>query len=208
MPQMDNFENIIKNVPLLLYRNAFLAIVAVLEARDDHTAHHSERVAFMINNFCSIMQLPPLHAKMIETTAVVHDIGKVGISDATLKKCGKLAEAEWSEIRKHPVIGADILSKAGKLENVAEGVLYHHERWNGTGYPEGLIGEDIPLNARMIAICDSIDAMMSKRVYRDAMSEDYCKCELARNKEIMYDPTLVDTCLDNWNAIVGNLFTC
>ena len=217
-------DNIIQNMPLIFYRSTFYSIVAVLEARDAYTAHHSERVSVMAGRFCSTLHLPPLQAEMIEMTAAVHDIGKAGISDATLKKPGKLDDAEWQEIKNHPLIGADIIRKAGqvsvmpepmmgfpttagRLDHVADGIEAHHERWNGTGYPKGLAGEAIPYVSRVIAICDSVDAMLSRRVYRDAMTPEACRRELKKGRGIMYDPKLTDVFLVNWGVIAGDLYS-
>jgi len=203
---MDKTNNFFENAQLLIYRNAFVAIIATLEARDKYTCHHSERVSTMCERFCKALNLMPWQIQIIEVAATVHDIGKVGISDATLKKAGKLDDEEWKEMKMHTIIGEDILLKAGKLLSVAEGVRSHHERWNGTGYPDGLKGNDIPYSARIIAICDSADAMMSTRVYRKALSPDVCRSELIKGKNIMYQPELVDVFLNNWKNIVGDLY--
>ena len=219
----EHRADVLRNMPLFFYRSTFYSIVAVLEARDAYTAHHSERVAMMAGRFCAALHLPPLQAEMIEMTAAVHDIGKAGISDATLKKPGKLTNDEWQEIKNHPVIGADIIRKAGqvsvmpepmgfpstagRLDHVADGVEAHHERFNGTGYPKGLAGKDIPYVSRVIAICDSVDAMLSRRVYRDAMTPEACRRELKKGRGIMYDPKLTDVFLVNWGVIVGDLYS-
>lgn len=202
----DGTNNFRENAQLLIYRNAFVAIIAILEARDKYTCHHSERVSIMCERFCRVLNLMPWQIQIIEVAATVHDIGKIGISDATLNKAGKLDEEEWKEMKRHTVIGEEVLLKAGKLLNVAQGVRSHHERWNGTGYPDGLKGADIPYSARIIAICDSVDAMMSTRVYRNALSMDVCRSELINGRNIMYQPELVDVFLKNWGSIVGNLY--
>ena len=108
----------------------------------------------------------------------MHDIGKIGIRDNVLTKPGKLTDEEFEIIKQHPVIGAKILMQSNYTHELVQIVLHHHERYDGRGYPEGLKGEDIPIGARVIAIADSIDAMTSKRVYRDAMSLDYCRNEI------------------------------
>lgn len=202
----DGTNNMIQNAQLLLYRNAFVAIIATLEARDKYTCHHSERVSIMAERFCKCLSLLPWQTQIIEVTATVHDIGKVGISDATLKKAGKLDDDEWKEMKSHASIGEDIILKAGKLLGIAEGVRSHHERWNGTGYPDGLKEANIPYSARIIAICDSVDAMMSTRVYRKALSAEVCQSELVKGQGIMYQPELVDIFLKNWENIVGDLY--
>jgi len=190
-------------VPVLFYRRTFSVVERVLEARDPYTEHHSERVAAMTQEMCRLLWLPPLQSQIIDMTAAIHDIGKVGISDAVLHKNGPLNDEEWSEIRQHPEIGAHILLAADELDIVADGVLHHHERWDGSGYPARLSGEDIPLSARIIAICDSVDAMKSDRPYRKALSDEVCKKELQKNSGVMYQPELVKIFLDNWDSIAA-----
>ena len=188
-------------VPVLFYKRTFSVVERVLEARDPYTEHHSERVAAMTQEMCKHLRLPLLQSQTIEMTAAIHDIGKVGISDAVLRKNGPLNDEEWTEIRRHPEIGAHILMAADELDIVAKGVLHHHERWNGTGYPDYLSGEEIPLSARIIAICDSVDAMKSDRPYRKALSDEVCKQELIKNSGVMYQPELVKVFLDNWDTV-------
>jgi len=190
-------------VPVLFYRRTFYIIERVLEARDPYTEHHSERVAAMAQEMCRILGLPPLQSQTIEMTAAIHDIGKVGIRDAVIHKNGPLNDEEWAEIRQHPEIGAHILMAADELGIVAEGVLHHHERWNGTGYPDGLSGENIPFSSGIITICDSVDAMKSDRPYRKALSDEACKQELIKNSGIMYQPELLEIFLNNWDTIAA-----
>lgn len=206
LPPTEGKIDVFENAPLFLYRNSFTAIVAVLEARDKYTANHSEQVSVMIQRFCKVLHILPLQLEAIEMMASVHDIGKVGVPDAVLNKPGKLNDDEWAQMCRHPIIGAEILLKAGRLKYIAEGVLYHHERWNGTGYPEGLKGTEIPYASRLIAICDSVDAMLSNRVYRKALSVDTCKEELIKGKGEMYDPEMTQAFLDNWDKIVAGLY--
>ena len=161
----------------------------------------------MCERFCRVIGLLPPQIVFAEITANIHDIGKVGISDATLKKPGKLDDDEWDEMKHHSIIGADIILKAGQnLEFLASGVRSHHERYDGTGYPDGLKGDEIPYISRIIAICDSTDAMLSSRVYRKHLTESICKEELSKNKGKMYQPELVDVFLENWDIIVGNIY--
>ena len=134
--------------------------------------------------------------------ALVHDIGKIGIPDAILLKRGPLEDEEFDRIKQHTIMGADILRQQKGLEPLCPGVLHHHERWDGKGYPEGLAGEDIPLGARVIAVCDSIDAMLSNRVYRKALTEAQAYEEIKKNRGIAYDPDIVDTCLKYWEHIL------
>ena len=138
--------------------------------------------------------------------AGAHDIGKVGIPDCILLKEGRLDSQEFDVIKRHPEIGADILRKIHGFEEIATRVLHHHERWDGTGYPDGQAGLEIPLVSRMIALCDSIDAMRSNRSYREGMTDFDCRREIEKNSGIMYDPELTSICLSNWDFLVGNLY--
>ena len=203
----NKYETTSQNRKLGPYKNAFTAIVAVLEARDDYTAHHSERVTIMCENFCKVLGLPSAFTTVATTAASIHDIGKAGIQDSTLKKPGALDDDQWDEMKSHCLIGMQIITKAGEdLEYIAQGILAHHERWDGTGYPMKLEGEEIPYMARLIAICDSTDAMLSSRCYRRHLTEDICIEELIKNKGKMYQPELVDIFVDNWDEIVGDLY--
>lgn len=203
----DDFQSLIDNGHLFFYRDTFHAIVAVLEARDSYTSHHSERVSLMAKRLCTVLKIPMLQAQMIELTAVLHDIGKIGIRDVTLHNPGKLSPEEWEEIKKHPQIGAEILAKTdANLTKVSDSIMAHHERWDGTGYPKGLKAEEIPYAARIIAICDSVDAMLSARVYRPAMNEGVCRSELEKGSGHQYQPELVDAFLSNWNEVISDLY--
>lgn len=142
---------------------------------------------------------------MISYAANLHDIGKVGIGDAVLFKPGKLTDEEFSIIKQHPVIGAKILMQSNYTHELVQIVLHHHERYDGRGYPGKLAGEEIPIGSRILAIADSIDAMTSKRVYRDSMSLEYCRKEIERNLGVMYDPAIGKVALEHWDEIVDLL---
>ena len=129
----------------------------------------------------------------------------MGISDYILEKPEKLTDEEFEIIKQHPVIGAKILLQSNYTQELVQIVLHHHERYDGRGYPEGLKGESIPIGARIVAIADSIDAMTSKRIYRDAMSLNYCRNEIEKNLGIMYDPAIGKVTLEHWNEIVDTL---
>ena len=131
---------------------------------------------------------------------------KIGVPDAVLFKQGKLTDEEWAVMRRHPVIGEQIILQAGDLQNVAQAVRSHHERWDGRGYPDGLSGRDIPYISRILAVCDSTDAMMSTRVYRPSLGREKCMRELADNAGTMYQRELADIFLENWDKIVGRLY--
>lgn len=140
----------------------------------------------------------------IHIAAHLHDIGKIGVPDAVLNKKEKLTDEEWQSIKKHPLIGAEILSKSEHLSELKDIVLCHHERYDGLGYPYGMKGEEIPVGARIIAVCDSIDAMTSDRSYRRAYDFQYCYGEIKKNLGKMYDPVIGACVLKHWEEITGH----
>ncbi len=186
-------------------RELVSCLISIEEAKDSYTAHHSDRVQALSVMFAEKLGLSDGTVGLISDASILHDIGKVGVSDAILGKPGKLTEDEFAVIKQHPVIGARILMQSNHTQELVQIVLHHHERFDGRGYPEGLSGEDIPLGARIIAIADSIDAMTSKRCYRDAMSLDFCREEIEKNLGKMYDPAVGRTVLDMWDEVVGEL---
>lgn len=187
---------------LFIYHEVIDSIVGALEARDEYTANHSRRVSDLTERLCLCLNLTHEERELIHIAAHVHDIGKIGIPDQVLLKKGKLTEEEWIIMKSHSSIGAKILSKSQILKPLVNIVLYHHERYDGRGYPEGLKGENIPLGARILAVCDSIDAMLSRRVYRKELTYEQCICEIEKNKGIMYDPYIAQCTIDNWDSIV------
>ena len=182
-------------------------LISVEEAKDSYTAHHSDRVKAYSELIARFLGLSESSISLITHAAHLHDIGKIGIRDNVLGKPGKLTNDEFEIIKQHPVIGAKILMQSNYTHEMVQIVLHHHERYDGRGYPEGLKGEDIPIGARVIAIADSIDAMTSKRVYRDAMSLDYCRNEIEKNLGIMYDPAIGKVVLEHWNEMVDSLLS-
>ena len=182
-------------------------LISVEEAKDAYTAHHSDRVKAYSELIARFLGLSESSISLITHAAHLHDIGKIGIRDNVLGKPGKLTNEEFEIIKQHPVIGAKILMQSNYTHEMVQIVLHHHERYDGRGYPEGLKGEDIPIGARVIAIADSIDAMTSKRVYRDAMSLEFCHNEIEKNLGIMYDPAIGKVVLEHWNEMVDSLLS-
>lgn len=191
---------------LIRHYTACLAVVDMLDAKDPYTAEHSARVSKMCLRLALILRLPRTKIVAATIAAGVHDIGKVGVPDSVLLKEGPLDDHESDVIEHHPEIGADVLLKIHGYERIAAGVWHHHERWDGTGYPDGQSGEDIPLYSRMIALCDSIDAMRSSRPYRNGMTDQDCRREIEKNAGTMYDPELTSLCLSNWSFLTGDLY--
>ena len=186
-----------------LLHDLIQSIVSALEARDPRTAEHSLRVGDMVERTCLLMGLPDEMTATIHMAAHVHDIGKIGIPDRVLVRNARLAPSEHELLRNHPKIGYDILAGCESLGGVAEIVLHHHERWDGAGYPGGLAGEDIPFGARVVAVCDSIDAMLSKRFSKKSMTRCECVQEIFLNSGSMYDPDIAWFVLKHWDEIVG-----
>lgn len=185
------------------YHEIIECITCALDAKDSYTAGHSQRVSDMALKVCQLIGLNEKDTEKIHIAAHLHDIGKIGVPDAVLNKAGKLTEAEFDFIKKHPAIGAEILGKSHKLSELSDIVLMHHERYDGKGYPTGAAGTEIPMGARIIAICDSIDAITSNRCYRNAHSFEYCYEEIEKNLGKMYDPILGRYVLDNWEDIIA-----
>lgn len=182
-------------------------IISIEEAKDPYTAQHSQRVKELSVAFAELMRLSKEIVDMIANAAYLHDIGKVGISDAVLMKPDRLTDEEFEIIKKHPIIGAKILMQSNYTHDLVQMVLHHHERWDGKGYPDNISNKDIPLGARIIAIADSIDAMASKRYYKDSLPTTYCKEEIEKNMGTMYDPVISRIVLDNWNVVEDILLT-
>lgn len=183
------------------YHEIIECITCALDAKDPYTAGHSQRVSDMATKLCQLIGMKNKSIEKIHIAAHLHDIGKIGIPDAILNKDGRLTEEEFKYIQKHPIIGAEILSKSHDLREISDIVLMHHERYDGKGYPMKAAGIDIPAGARIIAICDSIDAITSNRCYRKAHDFEYCYNEIEKNLGKMYDPIMGKYVLDNFEEI-------
>ncbi|WHH58722.1 HD-GYP domain-containing protein [Petroclostridium sp. X23] len=181
-----------------LFHDIIECLVTALEAKDLYTSGHSSRVADMTYDLARRVGLRRGMLEKAHIAAHLHDIGKIGIPDQILNKRGKLLPHEWAQIQLHPEIGYRILNKSKRLKIIPDIILHHHERWDGKGYPSRLKGEAIPFGSRIIAICDTIDAMTSQRPYRKAFSWDECRKEIELNKGTQFDPALVDATEKLW----------
>jgi putative nucleotidyltransferase with HDIG domain len=191
------------------YQMTLESLATALDTRDSETLGHSLRVAAYTVAVARRMGLVEPQLTDIYRGALLHDVGKIGIPDAILRKPGKLTPEEWVEMRKHPEIGYRILHGIRFLEEARLIVLSHQERYDGQGYPRGLRGEQIPLGARIFAVVDTLDAMTSDRCYRKALSYAAAREEITRYRGIQFDPGVVGVFLQipesEWEAIRGRV---
>jgi putative nucleotidyltransferase with HDIG domain len=172
------------------------ALIAAVEAKDKYTEGHSQRVARYAEMIARHLGLPREQIEEIKIAGILHDVGKIGISDSILSKPGKLTEEEYDEIKLHPGISNKILYPVGFSERTLQAIAFHHERYDGKGYPHGLKGDSIAFEAQIIAVADAYDAMTSDRSYRSAMSRHAAIRELETNKATQFTPLIVDTFID------------
>lgn len=171
---------------------AFEKIAAIVHARDTYTGQHSEEVAKLAVKLARALNLPEEEVERIEAAARVHDLGKIAVPDAILLKPGPLDEREWEIMKQHPVVGAEILKDLEIYKNCTDFIRHEHEHWDGTGYPDGLKGEEIPLGARIIAVADVWHALLSERPYRRAYTKEEAKKIMQEMAGKVLDPKLVE----------------
>lgn len=178
-----------------VFRETLQSLVLALEAKDRYTAGHTKRVTEYTRMVVESLQLPPAQREAFCQGAMLHDIGKIGIDPQKINKPGRLTEEEMAMFRSHPSIGRRILEPIKFLEDIIPSVYYHHEKYDGSGYPEGLRGKDIPLGARIVAVADTYDAMTSTRAYRKALSHATAAAELKRCAGTQFDADIVEAFL-------------
>lgn len=174
------------------YLNTIISLASTIDARDHYTHQHSKNVTKYAVRIASEMKLPTQIIENIRCAGLLHDIGKIGIKDEVLLKAGKLTDEEYLQIKTHPLRAEEILKTLPFLAKVTAIIRHHHERFDGKGYPDGIKGEDIEIGARILVIADVFDAMTTNRPYRNALSLDESKDELAKNKGTQFDPCIVD----------------
>lgn len=184
-----------------LFIGSLKALTSSIDAKDQYTRGHSERVAFVSRWIAEKLAAQgALHQEQVHRiylAGLLHDVGKIGISEAVLRKSGPLTDVERRQIQSHPTIGAGILSEIKQMRDIIPGVLCHHERHDGKGYPDGLSGDQIPLIGKIVMIADSFDAMTSRRTYRDAMTIEAALEEMRTKSGQQFDPEIVNVFLES-----------
>lgn len=183
-----------------LFIGSIRAFAAAVDAKDPYTRGHSERVAAYSRSIARYLGLPDDVVERVWISAVLHDIGKIGVADTVLKKHGVLTPEEFEQMKLHPVIGAEIAEPIGALREMIPGIRWHHEGWNGTGYPDGLRGEQIPLMARIIGVADTFDAITTNRPYQTASSPEKAIEIIKRLTGTKFDAKITTAFLLAWEA--------
>lgn len=197
----DDILKVLKSAEDAMYKNKIIenegmrgntinTIINTLHEKNPREEKHSKRVSQLCQDIGRALGLSKIEVSRLKIVGLLHDIGKIAIEEGILNKPGKLSENEWEQIKKHPDIGYRILSTSYEMLELAECILAHHERWDGTGYPRGLKGEAIPRLSRIIALADAYDAMVSERPYRNAYSEEQALIEIQRNSGTQFDPEI------------------
>ena len=176
-------------------------IITILDARDPYTYTHSERVAELSVRIAEDMGLLPDHIEKIHIAAHLHDVGKIGVPDTVLNKPGKLNDVDMIQIQSHSRIGYNILRELAPFQEISDIVLHHHERYDGRGYPDGIKGEDIPIESRIIAVADSFDAITSDRPYRNGLSYEVGFDEINKHNGDQFCPLIVE----HFNNILNDI---
>ncbi|RMG73330.1 MAG: response regulator [Nitrospirae bacterium] len=183
--ELDHSENII------------LTLAVALEARDPYTRGHSTRVGDLSREFAEYIGLSSYDQDMIRKAGLLHDIGKIGLSESLLLKPDRLTQEEHDIIKRHPIIGEEICKPLNSLQLILPAIRHHHERWDGKGFPDGLKADEIPLYARILAIVDAFDAMLSERPYRKGLSFDRVLNTFVQERDYgQWDPALVDNFIE------------
>jgi putative two-component system response regulator len=190
-----------RTVDLLL--ETVQALVAAIEAKDRYTAGHSRKVADLAVQFATALGLTETDVFAVRLAGMMHDVGKIGIPESILLKPARLNEEEWDVMRTHPVIGADIVGQIADLRYVSTVVRSHHERWDGTGYPDGLAGDEIPILSRILYICDAYDALLADRAYRPSMGSDGALALIRKQTGTHFEPRLVELLIEQVVPALG-----
>src|SRR5437016_198189 len=189
-----------RDVEAKLMTEVNMALANAIEAKDSYTRGHSERLAKLAGACADRMGLSRDEVAAVRLGAILHDVGKIGIPDRILRQSMALTEDEMAWMRRHPQIGADIIGPVEGLHHVAPLIRHHHEKWDGSGYPKGLKGEEIPLGSRIISVADAFEAMVADRIYRPSLGLSKALEEIKGGRGSHFDPRVVDTVL----ALIAN----
>ena len=179
-----------------MFFSTVVSLASAVDAKDAYTHGHSQRVALYSGQLAREVGFDVQELERLELSAVLHDVGKIGVPEAVLNKPDRLTPTEMAAMRSHPSKGAEILSSIRAMRDIVPGVLHHHERFDGGGYPNGLKGQNIPLLARIILIADTFDAMTSSRPYRSALPVQVAVDEIKRCSGTQFDPRLAELFVD------------
>jgi PAS domain S-box-containing protein len=174
------------------YLSTIAALAQAIDARDEYTGEHSKNVSTFVDLICKNLSITEEEVQKIKIAATIHDIGKIGVRDNILNKPEKLTSDEYEVMKTHPVIGSDIIGKINDFDDIAKIIKHHHERWDGSGYPDGLVGNEIPIGSQVIAIADTYDAIISNRVYRRSLGKDRAIEILLEERGRQFNTELVD----------------
>ncbi len=194
---LEGQVNEVKKNMTMNFEGTLKALIKTIDAKDRYTSSHSEQVAEWSWTIARALNMTEKEGNKIKKAANMHDIGKIGIDERILRKDDTLTPEEYEEMKKHPVIGASIVREVPFLSYAVPVILYHHERYDGKGYPEGISGEVIPLSSRIVMIADAVDAMMHARPYRDKLPMEKVLKELEENAGTQFDPTIINIVLRN-----------
>jgi len=186
------------------YKNTIITLAGAIDAKDPYTRGHSQRVMELTMLAGSSLLLSVEEIEILEYASILHDIGKIVVDGQILNKPDTLTTSEWNIIREHPAIGANLLKKIPFLEKASKLVLHHHEKYDGTGYPDELKGEEIPMGARLIAVADAFDTMTTNRSYRFALNTDYALQELQKGAGKQFCPIAVEAFISGFRAHLKN----
>ena len=205
--QIEQLENI-KRMGLKIEKYLFdfaNIMLNTISAKDHYTEEHSKRVSAFAKLFGSHLCLPDEDIEKLRVAGLFHDIGKIGCPDSILLKDGKLTDEEYDTMKLHPIIGSNIVGASDYFKEVAQIMIVHHERIDGRGYPYGLKGDEIPYLGKILTICDSFDAMMSRRPYKEEGSLEFAISELKRCKGSQFDSSLAETFIEILNTRYGDI---
>jgi putative two-component system response regulator len=183
------------------YEASLILLANAIELRDKYTRGHVERVTHYAMLVAEKMGMPSAQLGHLRFGAILHDIGKIYINESILCKAGPLDAREWEEMKRHAAVGAELVQTIPYLSGSVPIIHHHHERWDGRGYPDGLVSEEIPFGARIVAVADSFDAMTTSRVYHPAIPPEQARDEIIFGKGTLYDPAVVDAFLAAWDEV-------